>query len=74
MIGLRAGLVVMAGSMVGIMSPLVLFFGDPFPGLVPTLEAQYLLKDIVLVAAGAVVAAHALGARYVLAGDRQGAG
>jgi putative oxidoreductase len=70
-IGLRAGLAVMAGSMVGIMSPLVLFFGDLFPGLVPTLEAQYVLKDIVLVAAGAVVAAHALGARYVLVGKRR---
>lgn len=63
---LRAGLAVLAGSIVGIMSPLVLFFGDLFPGLVPTLEAQYVLKDIVLVAAGLVVAARALGARYVL--------
>lgn len=63
-IGLLAGLVVLAGSLVGIMSPLVLFFGDLFPGY-PTLEGQYVLKDIVLVAAAAVVAAHALGARYV---------
>jgi putative oxidoreductase len=36
----KAGLVVLAGSLVGIMSPLVLFFGDLFPGT-PTLEAQY---------------------------------
>ena len=43
--------------MVGIMSPLVLFYGDLFPGGLPTLEAQYVLKDIVLAAAGAVVAA-----------------
>ena len=63
--GLRAGLVAMAASMVGILSPLVLFFGDLFPGF-PTIEGQYVLKDIVLVAAGAVVAAQALGARYVL--------
>jgi uncharacterized membrane protein YkgB len=62
---LRAGLVVLGVSMVGIMSPLVLFFADLFPGT-PTLEAQYVLKDIVLVAAGLVIAAKALGARMVL--------
>jgi putative oxidoreductase len=61
---LRTGLVVLAGSLVGIMSPLVLFFTDLFPGA-PTLEAQYVLKDIVLVAAGLVIAARALGARMV---------
>ncbi|GAA0912063.1 DoxX family protein [Virgisporangium aurantiacum] len=64
-IGLRAGLVVLAGSLIGIMSPVVLFFADMFPGGTPTLEAQYVLKDIVLAAAAAVVAAKALGARYV---------
>jgi hypothetical protein len=36
-----------------------------FSGFAPTLEAQYVFKDIVLVAAGAVVAAKAMGARYV---------
>ncbi|MPZ25766.1 MAG: DoxX family membrane protein [Micromonosporaceae bacterium] len=61
---LRVGLLVLAGALVGIMSPLVLFFTDMFPGA-PTLEAQYVLKDIVLVAAGLVVAATALGARLV---------
>jgi uncharacterized membrane protein YkgB len=61
---LRAGLVVLGVSMVGIMSPLVLFFTDLFPGA-PTLEAQYVVKDIVLVAAGLVIAARALGARLV---------
>jgi uncharacterized membrane protein YkgB len=64
-IALRAGLVVLAGSLVGIMSPVVLFYADMFPGGTPTLEAQYVLKDIVLVAAAAVVAAKALGARYL---------
>jgi putative oxidoreductase len=59
---LRTGLAVMATALVGIMSPLVLFAADLFPGA-PTLEAQYVLKDIVLVAAGLVVAAAALGAR-----------
>ena len=50
---LRAGLVVLGGAMVGILSPLVLFFTDLFPGG-PTLEAQYVVKDIVLVAARAL--------------------
>lgn len=61
---LKMGLVVLGGSLVGIMSPLVLFFTDLFPGA-PTLEAQYVLKDIVLVAAALVIAARALGARLV---------
>jgi hypothetical protein len=65
-IGLRVGLVALAGALVGMMSPLVLFFGDMFPGYLPTLEAQYVLKDIILAAAAAVVAARNLGARYVL--------
>jgi uncharacterized membrane protein YphA (DoxX/SURF4 family) len=56
---LRAGLLVLGASLVGIMSPLVLFFADLFPGT-PTLEAQYVLKDIVLAAAGLVIAAKAL--------------
>lgn len=61
---LRVGLLVLGGAMIGILSPVVLFFGDLFPGA-PTLEAQYVLKDIVLVAAGLVVTARALGARLV---------
>jgi uncharacterized membrane protein YkgB len=61
---LRVGLLVLGGAMVGILSPLVLFFGDLFPGA-PTLEAQYVLKDVVLVAAALVVTARALGARLV---------
>jgi putative oxidoreductase len=60
----KAGLVVLAGSLVGIMSPLVWFYGDLCPGA-PTLEAQYVFKDIVLAAAGLVIAARTLGARLV---------
>ena len=52
---LKLGLAVLAMSMVGIMSPLVLFFTDLFPAG-PTLEGQYVFKDIVLAAAGLVVA------------------
>lgn len=64
-IGLRAGLVVLAGALAGIMAPLVLFPGDLFNGFAPTLEGQYILKNVVVAAAGTVVAAKALGARYV---------
>lgn len=61
---LRPGLAVLGVSLVGIMSPLVLFFSDLVPDA-PSIEAQYVFKDIVLAAAGLVVAARALGARLV---------
>jgi hypothetical protein len=67
---LRTGLVVMGGALVGIMSPLVLFAADLFPGA-PTLQAQYVLKDIVLVASGLVIAATALGAHLQAPRHRQ---
>jgi putative oxidoreductase len=51
-------------ALLGWMSPLLLFPGDLFPGGLPTLEAQYVFKDLVLGAAGAVVAARVPGARY----------
>ncbi|MBE7700102.1 DoxX family membrane protein [Oerskovia sp. Sa1BUA8] len=59
---LRAGLVVMAGAFVGILAPTALFFDELF-GSGMTLLGQYVLKDVVLVAAAAVVGAYALGAR-----------
>jgi putative oxidoreductase len=59
---LRTGLVVLAMAMVGIMAPLVLFTEDMF-GDGPTLLAQYVMKDVVLVSGGLVVATQALGAR-----------
>jgi putative oxidoreductase len=58
----RLGLVVLAGAFVGILSPLVLFTDELFPSG-PSLMGQYVLKDIVLVAAALVVAAGALGSR-----------
>ena len=58
----RLGLVVLAGAFVGIVSPLVLFTDELFPHG-PSLMGQYVLKDIVLVAAALVVAAGALGSR-----------
>lgn len=59
----KVGLVVLAGAMVGIMSPLVLFPDQMWAGNGPTLTGQYVFKDVVLVAGALVVAAHALGAR-----------
>lgn len=53
---LRPGLILLAGCVLGWMSPLILFPADLFTGGGPTLEAQYILKDIVLGAAGLVVA------------------
>ncbi|MDM7854520.1 DoxX family protein [Cellulomonas alba] len=66
---LRSGLVLLAMALVGIMSPLVLFFHELFPAGGPTLTAQYVLKDLVLAAAGAVIGAAALGARLRLPQD-----
>ena len=60
---LRLGLVVLATAMAGIVSPLVLFSDQMWTGNGPTLIGQYVFKDIVLIAGGLVVAAHALGAR-----------
>lgn len=55
----RIGLLALAGTFVGIFSPLV-FFGPELFADGPTLTAQYILKDLVLVAAAMVVAATAL--------------
>jgi putative oxidoreductase len=64
---LPLGLLAMAGAMVGFFSPLVLFPSELFDGGL-TLAAQYILKDVVLVAAALVIAGRALAARLVLAG------
>ena len=61
---LRVGLVVLAGALVGILSPLVLFPAQMWAGHGPSLVGQYVAKDVVLAAAGLVVAAQALGARF----------
>jgi putative oxidoreductase len=56
----RIGLLVLAGTFVGIFSPIVFFGSEMFGATGPTLTGQYILKDIVLVAAAMVVAATAL--------------
>ena len=58
---LRVGLGMLGLVMIGIPSPHVLFPDRLFPGPAhaPTLEGQYVLKDVVLRAAGLVLAADA---------------
>lgn len=66
---LKATMVIFAGWIAGVMAPLVLFFDELFTHGGPTLEAQYVIKDVVFLAAGMVVAAKALGARMVADDD-----
>ncbi|QEO16312.1 DoxX family protein [Agromyces intestinalis] len=56
----RVGLAALAVTFVGIFSPLVFFAGELFTAAGPTLTAQYILKDVVLVGAAMVIAAKAL--------------
>jgi uncharacterized membrane protein YphA (DoxX/SURF4 family) len=62
---MRLGVTLLAAAFVGILSPLVLLSGDLFTGPfgAPNLTGQYVLKDVVLVAAGLVIAATLRGGR-----------
>ncbi|MCF2489218.1 DoxX family membrane protein [Dyadobacter sp. CY347] len=64
---LRVGVWLLALQMVGAMSPLFLYPSELFSGTLhaPTLEAQYIIKDIILIAAGMVIASTWTGARIV---------
>jgi uncharacterized membrane protein YphA (DoxX/SURF4 family) len=55
---LRVAIYLLAGQLVGVLAPLVLFTGRLFAGPhnAPTLEGQYVIKDLIVVAAGLVVA------------------
>jgi len=57
--GLRLAVYLLFGELIGILSPVVLLSGRLFAGPhgAPTLEGQYVLKDVVLVAAAMVVTA-----------------
>jgi len=63
----RLALGLLAIELVGILSPIVLLPGEMFRTFpfAPTLAGQYVLKDVIVAAAGLVVAARALGARMV---------
>lgn len=70
---MRAGLGLLGVAMVGILSPLVLFPDELFRNLpyAPTLEGQYVFKDVVLFSAGLVVAAREGGGRMVVPDDEE---
>lgn len=55
---LRVAIYLLGGHLVGILSPAVLLAGREFAGPhhMPTLEGQYVLKDVILVAAAMVIA------------------
>ena len=64
---MRLVLTLLGFQMIGAMSPLFLFpgelFGGPFHA--PTLEGQYVIKDVVLISAGLVLGATVHGGRIV---------
>lgn len=64
---LRVGVWLMGAQLIGAMSPLVLFHAQLFSGPyhAPTLVAQYIIKDVVLVTAGVVISSTWTGARIV---------
>ena len=64
---LRAVLFLLAVQMVGTFTPLVLFPGETFSSFpfVPTLEGQYIIKNVVLVAAAMAVGATVRGGGIV---------
>jgi uncharacterized membrane protein YphA (DoxX/SURF4 family) len=55
---LRLAVYLLAGQLIGVLAPLLLFPERLFngPHNAPTLEGQYVIKDIIIVAAGFVVA------------------
>ncbi len=64
---MRLVLALLGFQMIGAMSPLLLFPGDLFGGPfhAPTLEGQYVIKDVVLVSVGLVLGATVHGGRIV---------
>ncbi len=64
---LRLTLLLLGFQMIGAMSPLFLFPGELFSGPfhAPSLEGQYIIKDVVLISAGLVLGATLHGGRIV---------
>ena len=65
--GLRGILLLLYLQMLGTLAPIVLFPDEVFTRIpyVPTLEGQYIIKNLVLVSAGIVVGATVRGGRIV---------
>jgi uncharacterized membrane protein YkgB len=70
--GLRLTVYLLAFQLLGILSPLLVLTGRLFSGPhhAPTLEGQYVLKDVILVAATMVIATRFRGARITRPVDR----
>jgi uncharacterized membrane protein YphA (DoxX/SURF4 family) len=62
---MRLTLLLMAFQMAGALSPLVLFPGQVFDDYAPTLEGQYIIKNLVLIGAALVIGATVRGGRLV---------
>ena len=67
--GLRAAVYMLSVQLIGILSPVVLLAARLFDGPhgAPTLEGQYVLKDVILVGAALVIASTVGGARLTRA-------
>ncbi|HEV7807953.1 MAG TPA: DoxX family membrane protein, partial [Solirubrobacteraceae bacterium] len=74
--GMRAAVYMLVVQLLGILSPIVLLPGRLFSGtgIAPTLEGQYVLKDIIIVGAALVLAATLGGARLHAATNDEDAG
>jgi len=68
---MRLAFWVLAGELLGVLAPLVLLPGRLFSGPhhAPTLEGQYVLKDVILVAAGMVIVAGTLRGGHLVRDD-----
>jgi uncharacterized membrane protein YphA (DoxX/SURF4 family) len=69
--GMRGAVYLLVIQLFGILSPIVLLPGRLFSGagIAPTLEGQYVLKDIIIVGAAFVLAATLGGARLAAVSD-----
>ncbi len=65
---LRLGMSLLGMAMIGVLSPLVLFPGELFSGNynAPTLQGQYVLKDVVLLTSALMVGLKERGAEMIL--------
>ena len=70
--GMRGAVYLLGVQLVGIMSPIVLLPGRLFAGPhgAPTLEGQYVLKDVIIVGAALVLAATLGGGRLATEAER----